>query len=231
MCENGRFNCSRFTSDFDKFTPIGYDDHINHMLDDSLREFSICLPSEFDIDTEAERSSHEWYYPSIISIVSRNLEEYSARPAYMNILDHTAPCSEPDTSKGDGMFRKRFGIPFQEVKSNIWFARAASTSEIIAAYSIPEDLLLSPSIVVDTIDNIDQLLAGGMPYKFRNASLNPDHQSTSIKHSFVEGQDEQIFTVQCYHISEKSDDWALNWDTVYQEDSTTKALIDMLFSA
>jgi len=32
----------------------------------------------------------------------------------MNILDPTALCSEPDTSQGDGIFGKRFGIPFQD---------------------------------------------------------------------------------------------------------------------
>jgi len=76
------------------------------MLNDALREFSIRLPSEFIIDEEAEISSPEWYYPSIISVISRNLDEYAARPSYMNILDPTAPCSEPDTSKGDGIFGK-----------------------------------------------------------------------------------------------------------------------------
>ena len=229
MCENGRGNCSKFTSDFSDIIPIGYGEHINIMLNDSLREFSIQLPSEFIIDEEAEVSSPEWYYPSIISVVSRNLDEYAARPSYMNILDPTAPCSEPDTSKGDGIFGKRFGIPFQEdIESTVWFARSASTSELMASYSIPEHLLLSPSIVVDTIDNIDQLLAGGMPYRFRNASLNPDHQCTSIEDSFVEGQDEQVFAVQCYHISEKSDDRVLNWDTAYQQDPATKELLHIL---
>jgi len=58
-------------------------------------------------------------------------------------------------------------------------------------------MLLFPSIVVNTIDNIDQLLAGGMPYRIHRASLNPDQQNNSIEDNFVEGEDEQVFTVQC----------------------------------
>ena len=184
VCESGRGRCNPFTTDSDPWIPIGYSQHITPILNNSLRNFSIRLPSEFDLNAESIRSSLEWYHHSTISVVSKNLNEYAARPAYMNILDPTAPCSEPDTSQGDGIFGKRFGIPFQDEETRLWFARAASTSELLAAYSIPESMLSFPSIVVDTINNIDQLLAGGMPYRICHASLNPDQQSDSIEDNF-----------------------------------------------
>jgi len=146
----------------------------------------------------------------------------------MNILDPTAPCSEPDTSQGDGIFGKQFGIPFQDEETQLWFARAASTSELLAAYSIPESMLSFPSIVVNTIDNIDQLLAGGMPYRIRHASLNPDQQSDSIEDNIVEGEDEQVFAVQCYHTSKTPEDQVLDWNTAYQKDPDKRALMTIL---
>ena len=79
------------------------------------------------------------------------------------------------------------------------------------------------------IETIDQLLAGGMPYKLRHASLNPDHQHNSIEDNFVEGQDEQVFAVQCYHYSEKSDNCIIDWTEAYQkEDTTTQALASIV---
>ena len=227
-CENGRGSCRQFITANDPSLPIGYGEHISPILNDSLREFSIRLPSEFNLDAEAIRSSPEWYHPSTISVVSKNMTEYAARPSIMSILDPTAPCSEPDTSQGDGIFGKRFGIPFQDKESRVWFARAASTLELLSTYSIPDSMLLLPSIVVDTIDNVDQLLAGGMPYKLRHASLNPDQQNDSIEDNFVEGQDEQVFTVQCYHMSTPPVDQVLDWTTAYQNDNTTRALLSIL---
>ena len=228
LCENGRGVCSKFQSDCDAFTPVGYGEHISPVLNDSLREFSIRLPSSFDLEHESIRSSHEWYLPSTISVVSKNMTEYASRPAHMNVLDPTAPCSEPDTSQGDGIFGKRFGIPFKDVDSHYWFARAASSAELLSAYSIPAEMIQNPSFILDTIENIDQLLAGGMPYKLRHASLNPDQQHNSIEDNFVEGQDEQVFAVQCYHYSEKSDDRILDWTKAYQEDPTTHTLKSIL---
>jgi len=81
----------------------------------------------FSLDKEAVQSLHEWYQPSTISVVSKNLTKYAAKPAYMSILDPTAPCSEPDTSQDDGIFGKWSGIP--DVHSNHWLVRAASMSE------------------------------------------------------------------------------------------------------
>jgi len=76
--------------------------------------------------------------------------------------------------------------------------------KLLATYSIQAVILQSPSIVVDTIDNLDQLSSGGMPYKLHHALLNPDHQSNSIEDNFVEGQDEQVS-------SEKTHERVLNW--------------------
>jgi len=67
-----------------------------------------------------------------------------------------------------------------------------------------------------------------MPYKLRYSSLNLDHQSNSIKDNFVEGQGEQVFAVQCYHYSKKTDDGILNWTDAYQEDNTTQSLTSVL---
>ena len=89
-------------------------------------------------------------------------------------------------------------------------------------------MLLFPSIVVDTIGNIDQLLAGGMLYRIRHASLNPDQQSDSIEDNVVEGEDKQVFTVQCYHTSNTSEDQILYWNTTYQNDPDTQALMTIL---
>jgi len=228
VCERGRGRCNPFTTDSDPWIPIGYGQHITPILNDSLHDFTIRLPSEFDVNAESIRSSLEWYHPSTISVISKDLNEYAARPAYMNILDPTAPCSEPDRSQGDGIFGKRFGIPFQDEETRLWFAQAASTSELLAAYSIPESMLSFPSIVVDTINNIDQLLAGGMPYRIRHASLNPDQQSDSIEDNFVEGEGEQVFAVQCYHTSNTPEDQVLDWSAAYQKDPDTQALITIL---
>ena len=52
MCENGRGACSKFKRDWDAFTPIGYGEHMLPVLNDSLREFSIHLPSEFSLEKE-----------------------------------------------------------------------------------------------------------------------------------------------------------------------------------
>ena len=114
VCESGRGRCNPFTTDSDPWIPIGYGEHITPILNDSFRKFSIRSPSEFDLNVESTRSSLGWYYPSTITFVSKHLNEYAARPAFMNILDPTAPCSEPDTSQGDGIFGKRFGISFQD---------------------------------------------------------------------------------------------------------------------
>jgi len=91
-------------------------------------------------------SIFKWYHPDTIGVVSKNLTDYAARPACMHILDPTAPCSEPDTSQGNGIFGKHFGILFQDTDSHFWFARAASSAELLAAYSVPTDIHLFMSI-------------------------------------------------------------------------------------
>ena len=228
VCENGRGSCHKFTSSSDIWTSIGYSERIDPTLNDSLRDFVIRLPNEFTLENNIEQSSQEWYLPSIISVVSKKLDTYSARPASMNILDPLLPCTEPDLSQADGIFGKRFGIPFMDGDSRVWFARAASTAELLSMYSIPPQLLNSISIVIDDIDNIDQLLAGGMPYQLRTASLSPDHQTNCIEDNFVEGQDEQVFSVQCYHTSKDTDTRILKWDEAYRSDATTQTLLNIL---
>ena len=139
----------------------------------------------------------------------------STIPILTGKIDPLLPCTEPDLSQADGIFGKRFGIQFMDGDSRFWFARAASTAELLSMYSIPPQLLNSISIVIDDIDNIDQLLAGGMPYQLRTALLSPDHQTNCIEDNFVEGQDEQVFSVQCYHTCEDTDTRILKWDKAY----------------
>ena len=228
VCENGIGRGYALTPLAANETDSGYGQCILEELNDSSRDFAFELPISFTLTPNPDTKEHIWHEPRIVSMVTDSIESVTPCPTSV-VLDPTAPCIEPNLQSVRAAFGQRFGIPFQDCLSPRWYSRAVSTMELLRMYSLVEDRISIPDIILDTIPDIDHLLASGMPYNLRIASLNPDcKEGTSIEDSFVDSQDEHVFTVQCYLTSTEPSKTILDWSAAYNNDPSMKLLLSIL---
>jgi len=136
--------------------------------------------------------------PIVIAVAIQGHKELESIWGANEILDPAFPVIESLLTPQHGVYGKRFGVPYQS-SDNRWQARAQTTLKLLCMYSISDQLLSNPTLILGMDKVIDRLIPCSTPFRLKATIINSAQKTSSMADMFVHGEEEQVTAVPSYH--------------------------------